>query len=118
MIADEASKVSKFTPVSPCWGNVESSGVLQDMLVKIFTEKSTIDEATAEASRGDHRDAQRLLSAKQRHPMCRWPGRARTSRAIGLSRAEQPGAPVSETGAHRGPVSVRRTLTDDGARGR
>ncbi len=50
MIADEASKVSKFTPVSPCWGNVESSGVLQDMLVKIFTEDATIDEATAEAS--------------------------------------------------------------------
>ena len=50
MVADEAAKVSKFTPVSPCWGNVESSGVLQDMLVKIFTESATIDEATTEAS--------------------------------------------------------------------
>jgi N,N'-diacetylchitobiose transport system substrate-binding protein len=49
MTADEASKVSKFTPVSPCWGNVESSGVLQDMLVKIFTGNS-VDEPTAEAA--------------------------------------------------------------------
>lgn len=50
LIADEAAKVSKFTPVSPCWGNVESSGVLQDMLVKVFTGSSTIDEATSAAS--------------------------------------------------------------------
>ena len=50
LVADEASKNSKFTPVSPNWGNVESSGVLQDMLVKIFTGKSSIDDATAEAS--------------------------------------------------------------------
>jgi N,N'-diacetylchitobiose transport system substrate-binding protein len=49
LVADEASKVSKFTPVSPCWGNVESSGVLQDMLVKIFTGNS-VDEPTAEAA--------------------------------------------------------------------
>ena len=50
LVADDASKVSEFTPVSPCWGNVESSGVLQDMLVKIFTNSSSLDDATAEAS--------------------------------------------------------------------
>ncbi len=50
LVADEASKVSRFTPVTPCWGNVESSGVLQDMLVKIFTEASTIPDATTEAT--------------------------------------------------------------------
>jgi N,N'-diacetylchitobiose transport system substrate-binding protein len=50
LVADEAAKVSKFTPVTPNWGNVESSGVLQDMLVKIFTDASSIDDATAEAS--------------------------------------------------------------------
>ncbi|MGB7982331.1 MAG: extracellular solute-binding protein [Candidatus Nanopelagicales bacterium] len=50
MVADKAAEVSKFTPVSPNWGNVESSGVLQDMLVKIFTEKATVEQATAEAS--------------------------------------------------------------------
>jgi N,N'-diacetylchitobiose transport system substrate-binding protein len=49
MVADQASTVSKFTPVSPCWGNVESSGVLQDMLVKIFTSNS-VDEPTTEAT--------------------------------------------------------------------
>ena len=50
LVADEAAKVSQFTPVTPNWGNVESSGVLQDMLVKIFTGASSIDDATAEAS--------------------------------------------------------------------
>ena len=48
--ADEAATVSRFTPVSPNWGNVEAEAVLPDMLVKIFTEQATIDEATAEAS--------------------------------------------------------------------
>ncbi len=50
LAADEASKNSKFTPVSPNWANVESSAVMQDMLVKIFTERQTIEEATTEAS--------------------------------------------------------------------
>jgi N,N'-diacetylchitobiose transport system substrate-binding protein len=50
LVADEAAKVSKFTPVTPNWGNVESSGVLQDMLVRIFTGAASIDDATAEAS--------------------------------------------------------------------
>ncbi len=49
MVADEASTNSRFTPVSPNWANVESSAVLQDMLVKIFTGQQSIDEATAEA---------------------------------------------------------------------
>ncbi|MGA8854494.1 MAG: extracellular solute-binding protein, partial [Christiangramia sp.] len=49
-VADQASTNSRFTPVSPNWGNVESSGVLQDMLVKIFTDKATVEEATTEAS--------------------------------------------------------------------
>lgn len=50
LVADDASTNSRFTPVSPNWANVESSAVLQDMLVKIFTEQSTIDDATSEAS--------------------------------------------------------------------
>jgi N,N'-diacetylchitobiose transport system substrate-binding protein len=49
MVADKAAEVSEFTPVTPCWGNVESSGVLQDMLVKIFTGNS-VDEPTTEAT--------------------------------------------------------------------
>lgn len=48
--ADEAAKVSKFTPVSPNWGNVEAEAVLPDMLVKIFSGQASIDDATAEAS--------------------------------------------------------------------
>ncbi len=49
-VADDASTNSRFTPVSPNWANVESSAVLQDMLVKIFTGQSSIDDATQEAS--------------------------------------------------------------------
>ncbi len=45
-----AAKVSRFTPNSPNWGNVESANVLQDMLVSIFTSKSTIPDATSAAS--------------------------------------------------------------------
>lgn len=48
--ADEAAKVSAFTPVSPMWGNVEAEAVLPDMLVKIFSGASSVDEATEEAS--------------------------------------------------------------------
>ena len=49
-VADQASTNSRFTPVSPNWANVESSAVLQDMLVKIFTGQATIAEATKSAS--------------------------------------------------------------------
>ncbi len=50
MAADEAAKVSAFTPVSPMWGNVEADSVLPDMLVKIFSGSSSVDDATAEAN--------------------------------------------------------------------
>ena len=45
-----AAKVSRFTPNSPNWANVESANVLQDMLVAIFTGKSTIPAATSAAN--------------------------------------------------------------------
>src|SRR5256712_5165656 len=45
-----AAKVSRFTPNSPNWANVESSNVLQGMLVSIFTGKSSISTATSAAS--------------------------------------------------------------------
>jgi len=45
-----AAKNSRFTPNSPNWANVESANVLQDMLVSIFTSKSTIPDATSSAS--------------------------------------------------------------------
>ncbi|OLC27968.1 MAG: hypothetical protein AUG06_03215 [Actinobacteria bacterium 13_1_20CM_2_65_11] len=45
-----AAKVSRFTPNSPNWANVESANVLQDMLVSIFTGKSTIPAATSAAN--------------------------------------------------------------------
>ncbi|WP_158600614.1 extracellular solute-binding protein [Tessaracoccus antarcticus] len=50
LAADEAAKVSAFTPVSPMWGNVEADSVLPDMLVKIFSGSSSVDDATAEAN--------------------------------------------------------------------
>jgi len=50
LAADDAAKVSAFTPVSPLWGNVEADAVLPDMLVKIFSGSSSVDEATEEAS--------------------------------------------------------------------
>jgi N,N'-diacetylchitobiose transport system substrate-binding protein len=48
--AGQAATNSRFTPVSPNWVNVEVSQVLPDMLVEIFSDSSTIEEATAEAS--------------------------------------------------------------------
>ncbi len=48
--ADQAAKVSKFTPVSPNWGNVEAQNILPDMLVKIFSGAASIDDATKEAN--------------------------------------------------------------------
>lgn len=50
LVADEAAKVSAFTPVSPLWGNVEADAVLPDMLVKIFSGASSVEDASAEAS--------------------------------------------------------------------
>ena len=50
LAADEAAKVSKFTPVSPNWGNVEAQNILPDMLVKIFSGAASIDDATKEAN--------------------------------------------------------------------
>ncbi len=49
-VADEAATNSRFTPVSPYWVNVEASQVLPDMLVKIFTDAATVEQAAAEAS--------------------------------------------------------------------
>jgi N,N'-diacetylchitobiose transport system substrate-binding protein len=45
-----AAKTSRFTPNSPNWANVESANILQDMLVAIFTGKSSIPDATSAAS--------------------------------------------------------------------
>jgi len=45
-----AAKNSRFTPNSPNWANVESANILQDMLVSIFTNKSSISDATKAAS--------------------------------------------------------------------
>ena len=45
-----AAKTSRFTPNSPNWANVESANVLQNMLVSIFTGKSSIPDATSAAS--------------------------------------------------------------------
>jgi len=45
-----AAKTSRFTPNSPNWASVESANVLQDMLVSIFTGKSTIPAASSAAS--------------------------------------------------------------------
>jgi N,N'-diacetylchitobiose transport system substrate-binding protein len=45
-----AAKNSKFVPNSPNWANVENANVLPDMLVSIFTAKSTVADASASAS--------------------------------------------------------------------
>ncbi len=46
----EAAKNSRFTPATPNWANVESSTILQDMLVSIFTGTKSVDAAAKEAS--------------------------------------------------------------------
>ena len=46
----EAAKRSWFVPTSPKWVNVESANVLQNMLVSIFTGRSTIPAAATRAS--------------------------------------------------------------------
>jgi N,N'-diacetylchitobiose transport system substrate-binding protein len=49
-VFDAAAKNSKFTPATPKWANVESSSILQDMLVNIFSNKKSIPDATKDAS--------------------------------------------------------------------
>jgi len=49
-VFDAAAKNSKFTPATPKWANVESSTILQDMLVAIFSAKKSVAEATRDAS--------------------------------------------------------------------
>jgi len=46
----EAAKFSWFVPATPNWANVESSNVLQNMLVSIFTGKKSVKDAAATAS--------------------------------------------------------------------
>lgn len=50
LAADEAARVSAFTPVSPQWGNVEGEAVVPDMLVKILSGSASIEDATTEAN--------------------------------------------------------------------
>jgi N,N'-diacetylchitobiose transport system substrate-binding protein len=49
-VFDAAAKNSRFTPATPKWANVESSTILQDMLVSIFSGRSSVAEATGKAS--------------------------------------------------------------------
>ena len=94
----------EFTPVTPCWGNVESSGVLQDMLVKIFTG-SSVDEPTTEATAAITTRSTAADAGLLRH-VSRWPGFP-GSRAIGL-----PGPPARQPRTNRtslsGGASVRQ----------
>jgi N,N'-diacetylchitobiose transport system substrate-binding protein len=46
----EAAKRSWFIPTSPKWVNVESANVLQNMLVSIFTGRSSVKAAATRAS--------------------------------------------------------------------
>lgn len=45
-----AAKNSRFVPNSPNWASVESGNVIPDMLVSIFTGKSSVPDATKAAS--------------------------------------------------------------------
>ena len=49
-VFDTAARNSKFTPTTPKWANVESSTILQDMLVSIFSGKKSVADATKDAS--------------------------------------------------------------------
>ena len=49
-VFDAAAKNSRSTPATPKWANVESSTILQDMLVAIFSNKKSIPDATKDAS--------------------------------------------------------------------
>ena len=46
----KAAKYSWFVPTSPNWVNVESANVLQNMLVSIFTGRSSVKSAATKAS--------------------------------------------------------------------
>jgi N,N'-diacetylchitobiose transport system substrate-binding protein len=45
-----AAKNSRFVPNSPNWASVETSNVIPDMLVSVFTGKSSLPDATKAAS--------------------------------------------------------------------
>jgi N,N'-diacetylchitobiose transport system substrate-binding protein len=49
-VFDAAAKNSRSTPATPKWANVESSTILQDMLVAIFSGSKSIPDATKDAS--------------------------------------------------------------------
>jgi N,N'-diacetylchitobiose transport system substrate-binding protein len=49
-VFDTAAKNSRFTPATPKWANVESSTILQDMLVAVFSGRKSIPDATRDAS--------------------------------------------------------------------
>lgn len=49
-VFDAAAKNSRSTPATPKWANVESSTILQDMLVAIFSGAKSIPDATKSAS--------------------------------------------------------------------
>ena len=49
-VFDAAAKNSRSTPATPKWANVESSTILQDMLVSIFSGKKSVQDATKDAS--------------------------------------------------------------------
>ncbi|HZA79943.1 MAG TPA: extracellular solute-binding protein, partial [Actinomycetes bacterium] len=49
-VFDSTAKNSRFTPTSPNWANVESANILPDMLVSIFTGRSSVADATKKAS--------------------------------------------------------------------
>jgi N,N'-diacetylchitobiose transport system substrate-binding protein len=46
----EAAKFSWFVPTTPNWANVESANVLQNMLISIFTNRSSVSKAATKAS--------------------------------------------------------------------
>jgi N,N'-diacetylchitobiose transport system substrate-binding protein len=47
----QAAKSSWFVPTAPNWANVENAQVLQNMLARIATGRSTVDAAARQASR-------------------------------------------------------------------
>lgn len=49
-VFDAAAKNSRSTPATPKWANVESSTILQDMLVSIFSGSKSVPDATKSAS--------------------------------------------------------------------
>lgn len=50
MVAAKAATNARPTPVTPKWGDVESAGVLPNMLSGILSGQQTIEQATTEAS--------------------------------------------------------------------